>query len=181
MHAAYPSDLSAARTGNRDPVAEATMDIITGVISGIRNVRGEMNLSPSLPLAVVVQTDAEAVEKAIVRHRNMIVNLARLSSIAVEKMGKRPASAATAVIDDATIFVLLEGIIDVTVEVQRLEKEIDKLTDEMSTLAKKLNNEDFLTKAPAEVVEKVKERHGNLLEKQARLQSNLQKIKAVSA
>ncbi len=157
------------------------MNIITGVISGIRNVRGEMNISPSLPLVVLVQSDVESARETIVRYQDIIINLARLSSISIEKMGKRPKSAATAVVDDASIFVLLEGIIDVEKEIQRLEKELKKLTNELAGVSKKLSNEDFLGKAPTHVVEKVKEKHGTLIEKQERLQSNLDKIMAFEA
>ncbi len=181
MHAVFPLDTEETSIRKRDAEAEAKMNLLTGVISGIRNVRGEMNISPSLPLSVTVQSDVASVKETIVKYQDMIVNLARLSSIAVEKMGKRPASAATAVVDEATIFVLLEGIIDVKKEQQRLEKEINKLGDELSVVAKKLNNEDFLEKAPAHVVAKVKEKHATLLEKQERLQSNLDKIKAFEA
>jgi len=181
MRAVFPSDTRDASGWERDAEAESKMNIITGVISGIRNVRGEMNISPSLPLVVLVQSDVESTRETIVRYQDIIINLSRLSSISIEKMGKRPKSAATAVVVDATIFVLLEGIIDVEKEIQRLEKEIKKLTNELADVSRKLSNEDFLGKAPAHVVEKVKEKHGTLVEKQERLQSNLDKIMAFEA
>jgi valyl-tRNA synthetase len=107
----------------------------------------------------------------------MIINLARLTSFAVEKAGKRPKSAATAIVEDATIFVSLEGIVDFKKEIKRLEKEINKLNNEIAVVSKKLRNEDFLGKAPRQVVAKVKEKHGNLVEKQQKLQTNLDKIR----
>ncbi|UCD33626.1 MAG: valine--tRNA ligase [Desulfobacterales bacterium] len=181
MQAVYPSGTRDAARWEIDAEAESKMNIIMGVISGIRNVRGEMNISPSMPLVVLVQSDVESTRETIVEYQDIIINLARLSSISIEKSEKRPKSAATAVVDDTTIFVLLEGIIDVEKEIQRLEKEIKKLTNELASVAKKLSNEDFLGKAPAQVVQKVKEKRGALMEKQERLQSNLDKIMAFEA
>jgi valyl-tRNA synthetase len=83
------------------------------------------------------------------------------------------------VVNSASIFVFLEGIIDFTKEAQRLEKEIKKLATELTTVAKKLQNEGFLSKAPADVIEKVREKQGALLEKQQKIQKNLDRIKAL--
>ena len=109
----------------------------------------------------------------------MIINLARLKSLSFGNEVERPKSAATAVVNDATIFVSLEGIVDFVKEIERLEKEINKLANESTMFSKKLNNEDFLSKAPATVVEKVKIKYDLLVEKQQKLMSNLDKIKEI--
>ena len=83
--------------------------------------------------------------------------------------------------NNATIFVHLEGIIDFTQEMNRLNKEINKLSSELNIISKKLNNVDFLSKAPEDVVDKVKEKHETLMEKQQKLQTNLDKIKELEA
>ena len=83
--------------------------------------------------------------------------------------------------DDATIFVHLEGIIDFAQEINRLNKEINKLSNELNIVSKKLNNDDFLSKAPEDVVDKVKEKHETLMEKQEKLQMNLDKIRELEA
>jgi valyl-tRNA synthetase len=99
----------------------------------------------------------------------------------VENAVRRPKSAATSVVDNTTIFVHLEGIIDFVQEMNRLDKEINKLTNELSIVSKKLRNEDFLSKAPKDVVEKVKEKQEALMEKQQKLQTNLDKIKELES
>ena len=71
-----------------------------------------------------------------------------------------------------------EGIIDFAQEEKRLAKEIAKVEKEMAGVSKKLHNEDFLAKAPPEVVEKVRDRHSGFLEKHQKLQSNLEKIRS---
>jgi valyl-tRNA synthetase len=177
MKAAFPLYAENDNSIQRDEEAESNMRLISGIITGIRNIRGEMNISPSLSLAVSAQSQDESTRKTIQQHRDMIINLARLKSLSVGNAVKRPKSAATAVVNDATIFISLEGIVDFAKEIERLEKEINKLTNESATVSKKLNNEDFLRKAPVEVVEKVKEKHGLLVEKQQKLLSNLNKIK----
>ncbi len=161
----------------RDKEAELNMSLIFGIITGIRNIRGEMNISPSLSLAVSAQSQDQLTKKTIQQYQNMIINLARLKSLSVGNEVERPKSAATVVVNDATIFVSLEGIVDFAKEIERLEKEINKLSSESAMVSKKLNNEEFLSKAPPPVVEKVKAKHDLLVEKQQKLLSNLDKIK----
>jgi valyl-tRNA synthetase len=176
MKAAHPAD--AAQTSSY-PESEAEMALLMEVITGIRNVRGQMNIAPSLSLQVQVQSDDEQTRQIITRQQGLIINLAKLDSLTVEKLGQRPKSSATAVVSRASIFVSLEGIIDFAKETNRLEKEIKKLATELATVAKKLGNEGFLSKAPADVIEKVRQKQSALLEKQEKIQTNLDKIKKV--
>ncbi|MCP4112094.1 MAG: valine--tRNA ligase [Desulfobacteraceae bacterium] len=179
MKAVYPSDDPDFSKINHDSEAEAEMELVRGVITGIRNIRGEMNILPSLSLDVLIQSADEPTEKIIKQYQDIIINLAKLKSFSVEKTGEKPKSSATAVISGATIFVSLEGIIDFAKETERLEKEIGKLAKEMTATSKKLNNEDFLSKAPEDVVKSVKEKHEMLVEKRQKLQTNLDKIKEI--
>jgi len=164
-----------------DESAEAEMDLVIGIITGIRNIRGEMNIAPSLKLNVIVQTDDGHVKDILQKHRALIVNLARLESLVIEGMGEKPKAAATAVIEGATIFVTLEGIIDFNQEAARLKKEIGKVDNELATLNKKLGNEDFLKKAPQAVVDKVKNQQAAYSEKRDSLEMHLSRIEALSS
>jgi valyl-tRNA synthetase len=174
MTAAFPAD-HAGRY--QDPGAETAMDLIIGVVTGIRNIRGEMNLSPSLALDAVVQSEEDISRRTIRSHEHIITNLARLASLTVDSNARRPKAAATAVINGATIYVPLEGVVDFSKEINRLEKEVGKLTQELATVNKKLDNEAFLDKAPKDVVAKVKEKQALLSEKMEKLQGNLDRIK----
>ena len=107
----------------------------------------------------------------------MIANLARLKSLAATATAERPKASATAVAAGVTIYVRLEGILDFAKEIERLEKEIGKLSKELASVAKKLHNQDFLAKAPPEVVDKVKTQRQELLDKQQKIQANLDKIR----
>jgi valyl-tRNA synthetase len=181
MKAAFPSDAGDASGRERDAEAESKMDIVIGIITGVRNVRGEMNISPSSALTVSVQSQNESTRETIKKYQDMITNLAGIESFSVEKTGERPKSAATAVVNDATIFVSLEGIIDFTKEIKRLEKEINKVTGKLTVISKKLNNEDFVSKAPSQIVDEVKEKHVILVGKLEKLQLNLERVKEVEA
>ena len=181
MQAAYPEYAAGDAEAHRYRDAESEMGLLMDIITGIRNVRGEMNIAPSLSLRVLILSEDTATRRIVDSQRDLIINLARLDSLTVQDTGRRPKSSATAVVNTASIFVDLEGIIDFEKEIQRLEKEISKLHSELTAVDKKLANEGFLSKAPAEVIGKVKEKQGALLEKQQKLQINLDRIKAAEA
>ncbi|MBA3028720.1 MAG: valine--tRNA ligase [Desulfobacteraceae bacterium] len=168
-----------AFTGMKNEKAEAEMTLLVQAITGIRNIRGEMNISPSMGLRVVIQSSEESLREVLEKEKDMITHLARLDAISITVPGEKPKSSALAVIDGATVFASLEGIIDVEKEISRLEKELDKISKEMIQFSKKLSNDDFLKKAPLDVVEKVKEKQALLLEKQEKVQVNIDKIKSI--
>ena len=181
MKTAYPAQSVDAAGTKLLQESESEMGILMDVITGIRNVRGEMNISPTLALQVLIQSEDEKTRKIMETHQDLIINLARLSSLEVQDTAKRPKSSATAVVNSASIFVLLEGIIDFAKESKRLEKEIQKLAADLTTVAKKLQNEGFLSKAPSDIIEKVRKKQSVLLEKQQKIQTNLDRIKEVGA
>jgi len=180
MQARFPCDAPDADFLKKDAAAETSMTLVTDVITGIRNIRGEMNISPGMALHATVQAPDEAVRQNIEHARDIIVDLAKLKALHVEPPGPKPPAAATAIIDDAAVFVSLEGIIDVGQETQRLEKEIQKTSADLASVSRKLNNDDFLTKAPEAIVNKARQKHDTLLERQAKLKANLERIQALA-
>jgi valyl-tRNA synthetase len=160
-----------------DPAAEATMDLLMGITSGIRNIRGEMHVPPARLVEAFVQSADEEVRKTLEDHRDMIVNLAKLDTLEVTLPGKRPAMSATAVFGESTIFVSLKDIIDLEAEEARLNKEIGRIGKELDGMAKKLSNEGFLNKAPQEVVAGVREKQERLVEKRRKLEGHLDAVR----
>ena len=181
MQAVYPSETPRADDLSPNPEAEKNMELVFEVITGIRNIRGEMNIPPSLKLSVIAQSHDESVRRIIAQQQDIVIDLARLESLTVEAPGVKPRASATAVISGATLFVSLEGIIDFKKEKDRLQKEIEKLDKELTAIARKLNNEDFLKKAPEDIVAKVKEKNLAIVEKTGKLQSNLDRIRALES
>jgi valyl-tRNA synthetase len=179
MKAVFPADRQDGADISSEIEAEAEMALLIELISAIRNIRGEMNISPSLNLTATLQTKDTNIKTTIETHQDIIINLAKLKAFKINESAERPKSSATAVVGGSMLFVPLEGIIDFNKEVQRLEKEITKLTKELVTVLKKLENDNFLNKAPQDVVAQVKAKHSHLQKKQQKLQSNLERIKAL--
>ncbi|MFH1156259.1 MAG: valine--tRNA ligase [Pseudomonadota bacterium] len=161
----------------RDFGIERNMEFVFGVISGIRNIRSEMNIKPSITLAALVHT-LDSDEKSVVdANRSMIENLARLDSLVITENSVENPSAAIVVVRQTTIKIPLEGVIDFDKEEQRLEKEVEKLTKELFSISKRLTNESFLDKAPIDVVDKVRLQKTELEEKTDKLKHSLERIK----
>ena len=181
MNTRFPDAVDPASGIEADDEAESQMARIMDVISGIRNIRGEMNLAPSLQLTAEVQSADEQIRQTVEAHSEVVANLARLQSFTVRMPGDKPKASATAVLSDAVVYVSLEGVIDFSKEQQRLEKEIGKLAADLKAVTKKLSNEDFLNKAPAEVVEKTRGRQQALDERQQKLTDDLERLKEMQA
>jgi valyl-tRNA synthetase len=179
MTASYPLARSDETGILRNADAEAQMDRLIRIITGVRNIRGEMNIPPGLALDVMVQSPDSEIRETIEAFTDIVSSLAKLKTLTVSASGERPSAAATAITAGATIYVPLAGILDVAKETQRLKKEIDKLEGELTGMTKKLANKGFLDQAPADVVEKVREKHALLTEKQQKLRATLKKLEAL--
>ncbi len=179
MKARYPGDSGNSAEVFQDPAAENQMSRIMEIVSGVRNVRGEMGLSPSMPLEVVIHASDSGLLDSLKGHQDVLLNLARLKGLSLGPEGPKPRTAAVTVVDGATVFTLLEGVVDFSKEGTRLEKEIGKLSEELGAVSRKLNNEDFLKKAPAEVVLKAEEKRDLLAARQQKLEANLRRIREV--
>jgi len=181
MRAGFPVNNELAGGLRRDAEAESEMAVIMDVITGVRNVRGEMNISPGKSLKALVHVDNEAVRGKILSNRDMIINLARLDSLEVYPSGEKPRFAATSVVKEATVYVLLEGVIDIDKEKARIGKEVVKIGRDLEANAKKLNNSDFLKKAPERVIDRARTNNQELLERKEKLQATLDKLMGIAS
>jgi len=159
--------------------AEEEIRFIQGLISEIRNLRGEMNIPPAKTVEVHLRVLGGEQKERVERHKTSILTLARGSEIQFLGTGKNPASSVTGVFEGMEIFIPLKGVIQFEEEKRRLEKELDKVRKERTQIDKKLSNEDFLKKAPAEVVDKEKEKLKALAEKAEKLEGHLERIKGL--
>jgi valyl-tRNA synthetase len=98
----------------------------------------------------------------------------------MQRDGERPRVAASAVVRELELFVLLEGVLDFEEESQRLQKEISKLEPELARSKKKLANNEFLSRAPEEVVAKERDKSERLGDKLHKLQRQLERITKIS-
>jgi valyl-tRNA synthetase len=171
MRAAFPE----ADPTLLDPQAEKEMTLIMGLTTAIRNIRGEMNISPAAQLEAVVYGPEGSLQLLEV-HAPSVRDLARLSILTLRRDGDRPRLAASAVAGELEIFLSLEGVLDFQEETRRLQKEIGKLEPELARVKKKLTNEDFLGRAPADVVAKEREKSDRLGAKLQKLQEQLHRL-----
>jgi valyl-tRNA synthetase len=159
-----------------DPEAEQEMAPLIEVIEGIRNLRGENNLPPSTKVPALITSPDPRIRQTLEKWSNYLTPLAGLSSLEVRESGPRPARAAPFVGSAMEIFIPLAGLIDVKEERGRLSKEIARVTADLEGLSRKLDNPNFVSKAPAEVVEKDRARMKELQQKRAKLQEHLGRI-----
>ncbi|HZE21836.1 MAG TPA: class I tRNA ligase family protein, partial [Desulfobaccales bacterium] len=148
MVAPYPQPDS----GLHNPDAEAELELLMAAITAIRNIRGEMNVPPATQVEVFLHSRKASPLEALSRQASAIQILARVRELHCNADGGPPAAAAKAVVDAVEIFIPLTGIIDFQEEAKRLDRELEKLTKEVSQARRKMANADFLAKAPAAVV-----------------------------
>jgi valyl-tRNA synthetase len=133
---------------------ERDMQMVMDLILAIRNIRGEMNIAPSLQIEVIVKVETRELGEHLEKSAGYAKTLARIKDLRIGVSEAKPKSVATAVITGAEVYVPLEGILDLTQERDRLQKEIVKISKDIEVFSKKLSNKNFVDKAPKEVVEK---------------------------
>ncbi|MDT8380383.1 MAG: valine--tRNA ligase [Desulfotignum sp.] len=179
MQAAFPYTTDGfARYRNGQ--VEADMGFVFDLITGVRNIRSEMNIQPSMKIKVLAHTDNEKEKLLIVENKAVISTLATMERLSFCDLENVPKACASSVTGNTTCFVSLEGVIDFEKEILRLEKELEKNTQELVGVQKRLGNESFLEKAPQEVINKVHARHADLTEKNEKLTANLQRIQEMA-
>jgi valyl-tRNA synthetase len=178
MQAAWPRPQAYVSAPDRLTAAQEEMGFVMEIITGVRNIRGEMNIAPAKKLKAAVASAREEKQRIAADHRDLIANLARLESLSIQADESHSSTAATAIVDDAVLLVELKGVVDFAQEAQRLEKEIGKLAKDLTGFEKKLNNPGFLNKAPAEVVAEVREKQALMSEKREKLAATLAKVKS---
>jgi valyl-tRNA synthetase len=139
---------------------QATNDIewLKNVIIGIRNIRGEMNISPGKMLPVYFNNGSPQDKQRLENNQQFLSKLAKLDSVTWLNQDEEAPMSATALVGDMEILVPMAGLIDKDAELSRLNKEAEKLQKELMKVKGKLNNEKFVSKAPEEVVAKEKSR-----------------------
>jgi valyl-tRNA synthetase len=160
-----------------EPSAQAEMDWVVRLISTVRGVRSEMNVPAGAQIPLLLKDASAETARRLEAYRDIIVWMARLSSADIT--GElAPKGAVQAVVDEATVVLPLADVIDLDQERARLSKEIDKLTGEITKIDQKLNNANFVSRAPEEVIEEQRDRRTTaeaakqkLLEALARLTS----------
>jgi valyl-tRNA synthetase len=140
------------------PQAETEMQWVKEFTLGVRQIRGESNIAPGKPLAILLKNSSETDRKNIKTHQDTLIWLARLDSITVLNKEDQTPESATALVGEMQILIPLAGLINKQEEIVRLEKELAKREKEKARLEGKLSNANFIDKAPPAVVDKEREK-----------------------
>jgi valyl-tRNA synthetase len=141
-----------------DPEIESEMRWVMDFILGVRRIRGELDIAPSVPLAARLQCASPADLARYARNEAVIRRLAGLASATPLAAGEQPPQAAAALLGELRILVPMAGLIDVAAELARLGKRRVKVEQELARANAKLGNESFVSNAPPEVVTQERER-----------------------
>jgi len=160
-----------------DEAAESQMQAIIELISRVRNIRSEMNIKPGERIPIVVAAPDESLRKVFSAAREQISRLVRASEVAVTERLEAPKASARAVLSGgAELAVPLEGLIDFEQERRRLQREQEKLQAEAAKLEAQLNNPNFVSRAPVERVNEVRERIAAIAQQSSQLQQTVENL-----
>lgn len=175
MQTAYPEP----ETHLVNPKAESTIQLIKDFIVGIRNIRGEMNIAPSKAITVLYQGEPKECD-SIQDNQALIQTLAKVSELKAVKENELIPDAATQVIGPLKLHIPLAGLIDHEAEEKRLAKAIQKLDKEIIQAQGKLNNKSYVERAPADIVEKERQKLAQAIDSKTVLEQTLDKIRALA-
>jgi valyl-tRNA synthetase len=161
------------RTGLTDDRAEAEIGWVIDLVTAIRSVRAEMNITAAIPL-VLAGASAESGARAE-RWAEFIKRLARVSEIS--SAATAPQGSVQLIVRGETAALPLKGVIDVAAERARLTKEMQKADADIARVDAKLNNPNFMARAPEEVVEEEKERREEAVARKAKIAEALEGLK----
>ena len=147
---------------NIDEEAEEHIEWLKGVILSIRNIRGEMDISPAKSINILLRNGSLTDKERMEIHKPYLQKLAKLKDISWLEDGHEAPASATQRFDELEILVPLEGLIDVDAERSRLMKEINKLLSGLKAVETKLNNKKFVNNAPSSIVIKEREKKNQM-------------------
>ena len=170
MNQPYP----VADNNKIDSNAVSEMEWLMSFITGIRSIRSQMNIPPKKQLPVLLKDTVQLDQQRLTANQDFLSRLANLESITLLE-GEAPA-AATALVGKMEILIPLEGLIDKDAELARLDKEITKLEKVIKQSSGKLSNENYVAKAPAEVVQKERDKLAELEQALSQLKQQRQSL-----
>ncbi|MDI1263791.1 MAG: valine--tRNA ligase, partial [bacterium] len=158
-----------------DPGAEAEIGWLVDLVSAVRSVKAEMNIPPStLTPLVMVGSSAETKDRAQ-RWNDVVKRMARLSDVSF--VDAAPEGAVQLLVRGEVVALPLKGVVDLSAERTRLEKEAAKADADIKRVDAKLSNEKFVANAPEEIVEEEKEKREAAVERKARIVEALERLK----
>jgi valyl-tRNA synthetase len=160
----------------KDAEVEAVMSLLQGLIRGVRNIRSNMEIEERKPLKAIVSCAEESERARLAPHLGVLQRLAYLEGVELGVMTAKPRSSAVEVVGSVQLFVPLEGVIDLEKERGRLVSRIEHAQAMLDVCTRKLNNENFVKRAPVEVVERERARLAELTDQIGKLRKNYEDL-----
>lgn len=152
---------------------------IKELIVNVRNIRSEMNIAPSKALDVLLRHLTEDEINCLNNNLSLIKTMAKLESINILSSDEEAPLAVTKLLGNAELLIPMAGFIDKQAELARLTKELNKLQQEVQRIGNKLNNENFVAKAPEAVIAKEREKMQGYLDGLDKLKAQYAAIEAL--
>jgi valyl-tRNA synthetase len=171
----YSKEYPRIDDGIVDNEAEQNMQFIMDSITTIRNIRGELNIPPSLDINVLIRA-ADTYKELLLDNVTYIKTLSKTGNLTIGEDVTKPKGAAFASVGAIEVYVPLEGLFDIDQEVKRLQKELLKKEGSLNTIKRKFANESFMTKAPEEVVVKERTKYKTLLGNIKKYKENINRL-----
>ncbi|MGZ4990843.1 MAG: valine--tRNA ligase, partial [Methylobacter sp.] len=168
-----------ADEGKIDSKAMAETEWVMNFILGVRRIRGEMNIAPGKPLPVLLQNGSYTDQQYLSDNQVYLRKLGKLESIIWLTAAETAPESAMALVGEMKILIPMAGLIDKEAELARLEKEIQKINNDLPRVEGKLNNPAFVDKAPPEVIDKEKAKLADLRSMLNNLEEQQRKIQAL--
>ena len=157
-----------------DPQAELDMEAVVELVRGVRNLRAEFRIQPHQSVEAIV--DAPEAGHVFESEADAIRALAQVQPLRLDGSGAPSAQQATLVLTAGTVTVPLEGVVDVERERDRLSKELEQIDVNRDRLSARLQDEQFLSKAPEEVVERERQRLDSMADRRGRVAETLSRL-----
>ena len=157
-----------------DAEADAELGWLIDLISGVRSVKQEMNVPQGARLALHVVGASPSTSARIERQMGALNRIARLDMVIAAQAV--PPNSAQIILGEATYALPLAGVIDLDAEKSRLGKEVVRLDSEIAVIDKKLNNQQFVSKAPEEVIEEQRMRRAEAVDRRERISQALARL-----
>jgi valyl-tRNA synthetase len=161
----------------RDFAAEDEMSYVIDVVTGIRTIRGELNIAPSVKLNASVKTFIIKTGEILLTNIHYIKRLAKAGNIEIGINIEKSAGSATSVKSALEVYVPLKGVLNIETEINRLNKDMHGVNESLIMINRKLMNEDFLERAPQEIVKKEKAKFDELSGRKERIAESIKRLK----
>lgn len=172
--AAWPTENAAFEA----PDAIREMELLMEAIRSVRNIRAEVNVPMSKKVELLIKPASAETQDILRKNEEYLKRFCNTSMLEIDQTMAAPDKAMTAIITGAELYLPLAGLIDITQELARLDKELQSLHGEVERIEKKLGNEGFVAKAPAKVIEEEKAKLADYTDKRDKVIARLAELKA---